>query len=156
MLEDNNWIVRENRFNSDALNHKETIFTIGNGYLSTRGSFEEGYPGEESATLIHGVFDDVPIVFTELAIIPNWLSSVIYLDGERFSLNSGEIINYQRTLDLRDGMLTRIVRWRSPRGLAIDLRFERFTSLADPHLLALRIAVNPVNFSGGDSCSLSD
>lgn len=148
MLEDNNWIIRENRFNSDALNHKETIFTIGNGYLSTRGSFEEGYPGEESATLIHGVFDDVPIVFTELAIIPNWLSTVIYLDGERFSLNSGEITNYQRTLDLRDGMLTRIVRWRSPRGLAIDLRFERFTSLADPHLFALRIAVTPVNFSG--------
>lgn len=148
MLEDNNWLLRERRFDPQKLNYNETIFTIGNGYLSTRGTFEEGYPGEEYATLIHGIFDDIPIVFTELANAPNWLFYAIILEGERFSLASGEILNYKRALDLRDGVLTREIQWRSPSGLTVDLRFDRFASLADPHLLASQLTITPIDFSG--------
>ncbi|MFN8425760.1 MAG: hypothetical protein U0X87_05820 [Anaerolineales bacterium] len=67
------WTFSENSFNPESQNHKETIFTIGNGYLSTRGAMEEGYPKERRATFVHGVFDDVPLVFTELANSPDWL-----------------------------------------------------------------------------------
>ena len=49
--------------------------------------------------------------------------------------------------DLRTGLLTRTVRWRSPSGLAATLTFERFASLADEHLLYLRCRVTP-EFSG--------
>jgi kojibiose phosphorylase len=38
------WKIVEAAFQPEKLRHKETIFTIGNGYLSTRGVFEEGYP----------------------------------------------------------------------------------------------------------------
>ncbi len=58
------WILAEESFDPSMQHHKETIFTIGNGYLSTRGAFEEGYPNDHRATFIHGVFDDVPISFT--------------------------------------------------------------------------------------------
>ena len=34
---------------------------------------EEGYPGERRTTFLHGVFDDIPIVLTELANAPDWL-----------------------------------------------------------------------------------
>jgi kojibiose phosphorylase len=67
------WIISEDSFDESTMNAKETVFTIGNGYLGTRGTFEEGFPGEIAATLLHGVFDDVPIDFTELANTPNWL-----------------------------------------------------------------------------------
>ncbi len=137
------WTIREAAFRPDQLNQEETIFTVGNGYLSTRGAFEERYPGEKRATFVHGVFDDVPIVFTELANAPDWLPLGVYLDGERFSLDHGSLQDYQRTLDLKTGLLTRQVKWVSPSGKGVSLVFERFASLADEHLLCLRCQAIP-------------
>ena len=142
------WTIREEAFEPVKLHHKETIFTSGNGYLSMRGTFEEGYPGDRYATLVHGVFDDVPVVFTELVNVPSWFALGIRIAGERFSLASGKILRYRRWLRLNDSLLIRSVRWRSPTGRTVDLRFERFASLADPHVLCQRVAVTPVNFSG--------
>jgi trehalose/maltose hydrolase-like predicted phosphorylase len=137
------WIVSEDSFDPITQHHKETIFTIGNGYLSTRGAFEEGYPGDHRATFVHGVFDEAPIVFTELANAPDWLPIQVFLNGERFSLDSGTIESFQRILDLRTGLLTRILRWRSPSGMSATLTFERFASLADEHILYIRCRVTP-------------
>ena len=135
------WVISEDSFDSKKQHHKETIFTIGNGYLSTRGSFEEGYPDDRRATFIHGVFDEAPIVFTELANAPDWLPLTIYLNGERFSLDTGTVESFHRALDLRTGLLTRVVRWRSPAGIVATLTFERFASLADEHLIFIRCRV---------------
>jgi kojibiose phosphorylase len=135
------WKLTENTFIPASQHHKETIFTIGNGYLSTRGAFEEGFPGDRRATFVHGVFDDVPVVITELANAPDWLSMQVFLNGECFSLSYGTILSYQRELDMYSGVLTRAVRWRSPNGNTATIQFERFASLADEHLLALRCQV---------------
>src|SRR5687767_907057 len=141
------WVISEDSFNSKKQHHKETIFTIGNGYLCTRGAFEEGYPGDRRATFIHGVFDEAPIVFTELANAPDWLPLSIHLNGERFSLDTGTVESFNRALDLHTGLLTRTVRWRSPSGIVATLTFERFASLADEHLLFIRCRVTP-EFAG--------
>jgi kojibiose phosphorylase len=139
----NLWTVTEDPFDPKTQLHKETIFTIGNGYLSTRGALEEGYPGDHRATFVHGVFDYAPIVFTELANAPDWLPLTVTLNGERFVLDRGTVEACRRELDLRTGVLTRTVRWRSPKGEAATLIFERFCSLADEHVLALRCRVIP-------------
>ncbi|PKO06327.1 MAG: glycoside hydrolase family 65 protein [Chloroflexi bacterium HGW-Chloroflexi-3] len=141
------WIITEKTFDPISQHHKETIFTIGNGYLSTRGTLEEGYPGEHRATFVHGVFDDVPVVFTELANAPDWLLLTVLINGERFSLKSGKVLDYQRELNLRTGLLTRHVCWQSPSGHISTLKFERFASLHNQHLLALRCQVTP-EFNG--------
>ena len=143
-----NWHVVENTFDPKQLHHKETVFTIGNGYLSTRGAFEERYPGEMRATFLHGVFDDAPVVFTELANAPDWLEMNIFLAGERFSLDKGTLLSFTRTLDLHTATLTRNLRWRSPRGRETQLVFERFASLADEHLCMVKVTVTPENYSG--------
>jgi kojibiose phosphorylase len=143
-----NWLVVENEFNPGKLHHKETVFTVGNGYLSTRGAFEEKYPAEMRATFMHGVFDDVPVVFTELVNAPDWLELEIYLDGEHFRLFEGELLSFTRSLDMHTATLTRNLRWRSPRGQVTHLIFERFASLADEHLCAIRVMIAPENYSG--------
>src|SRR5687768_12362709 len=107
------WKITEETFDPKKQHHKETIFTIGNGYLSTRGAFEEGFPSDRRATFVHGVFDDAPVVFKELANAPDWLPMQVYLNGERFSLDTGTIEHFERQLDVRAGVLTRRVRWRS-------------------------------------------
>ena len=143
-----NWIIKETEFDPKALHHKEAVFTIGNGYLSTRGAFEEGYPEETSSTLIHGVFDDIPVVYTELVNTPNWINLVLFVDGERFRLDRGKLLDYRLELHLDNGVLARRVRWESPQGRIVELIFERFASLHDPHLLGLRCQIEAVNFSG--------
>lgn len=136
-----NWIVTETEFDPTKLHHKETVFTIGNGYLGTRGAFEEGYPGSQPATLIHGVFDDVPVVYTELANCPDWLPVYIAVEDERFRLDQGTLLAYRRELDVQRGVLSRDVRWRSPGGHTLNLRFERFASLDDEHVVAIRCEI---------------
>jgi kojibiose phosphorylase len=143
-----NWQIIEDRFDPASLHHKETVFTIGNGYLGTRGAFEEGYPDQMAATLVHGVFDDVPIVYTELANAPDWLNLELWVNGARFRLDQGRLLSYQRALDLHNGVLRRKVRWQSPRGETVDLEIERFASLADEHLLAIHYQVQALDFSG--------
>ncbi len=137
------WILSETSFDPAKQHHKETIFTIGNGYLSTRGAFEEGYPNDRRATFIHGVFDDAPVVVTELANTPDWLATQVVIDGEKFSLATGTILAYRRDLDLQTGVLRREVRWQSPNGRVVTLIFTRFASLANEHLLALRCEIIP-------------
>ncbi|NMB61219.1 MAG: beta-phosphoglucomutase [Chloroflexi bacterium] len=143
-----NWIISEDNFDETTMNAKETVFTIGNGYLGTRGTFEEGFPGEIAATLLHGVFDDVPIGFTELANTPNWLDLRIYINDRIFRMDEGKILSYKRELDLRDATLRRRVTWLSPSGNTLHFEFERFASLADEHLLAVRCRVTSVDYSG--------
>lgn len=117
LLDSHEWNVIETEFNPTQLHHKETVFTLSNGYLGTRGSLEEGYQEDFPATMIHGIYDDTQISHTELVNCPHWLPLVVEVAGERFSMNSGEVLHYERRLDLRLGLLSRDVRWRSPKAI---------------------------------------
>ncbi len=144
------WLIEENEHAPASLGHRETIFTTGNGYLCSRGVYEERYPAETRTTFIHGIFDDMPISFTELVNVPDWTNLELFIEGERFSLADveGEIVAYQRQLDLRTAILSRQVTWRSPNGRLVRLEFERWCSLANHHLAGLRCTITPLNFSG--------
>jgi trehalose/maltose hydrolase-like predicted phosphorylase len=142
------WSVIETNFAPEQLHHSETIFTIGNGYMGTRGAFEEAFPGEVRSTFLHGVFDDVPVFFTELANAPDWMELEIILEGERFGLDYGTLLAFERCLDLKTATLHRQVRWRSPNGRTTRLAFERFTSLENVHLAGIRVSITPEDYDG--------
>lgn len=146
--DDAGWLVVEEAFEPRRQHAAETVFTVGNGRLGTRGSFEEGHPGDRPATLVHGIFAPHPLVFTELANLPDWTALEVVIEGERFSLDVGEVLAYRRVLDLRIGLLRRDVRWRSPGGRTTEIVFERFASRADPRLAAVRATVKPLDFAG--------
>jgi beta-phosphoglucomutase len=142
---DNSWSVVQEQFEPARQRHMETVFTGGNGYFATRGTFEEGYPGDLPLTLAHGVFDDVPVAFTELANLPNWLDCRLTVDGHHFRLDHGEVLSFCRHVDLRSGILQRHVYWRAPNGVVLDLTFERFASYDHYHLAGSRLLVTAVN-----------
>ena len=129
------WTVSEPAFDPAKQHHMETVFTTGNGHFSLRGDFEEGYPGSRPACFMHGLWDDMPINFTELANIPRWWGLELWVNGVPFRLDLGAVLGYSRRLDLRTGVP------RAHRLLAagdgaksgdplIELRFERFAVLA--------------------------
>lgn len=135
------WRVIENRFDPKQQHYIETIFTIGNGYLGTRGTFEEGYPDHRQATLIHGIWDYVPMVYTELANSFDWTAIDLWINGHPFRMDRGTVSDYTRYLDMRNGELHRRLRWAPPGGPAVDLHFTRFASLENPHAMAVRLEV---------------
>jgi trehalose/maltose hydrolase-like predicted phosphorylase len=137
----NLWQISEDTFDPKLLHPKETVYTIGNGYFGTRGIFEEGYPGESPATLLFGVFDDIAIGKEELANAPDWLPLKLFVNGERFRLDRGKVLEYRRTLDMQHGLLSRFVNWESPNGIRLKIAFERFACLVDEHVGAIRFSV---------------
>ncbi len=139
----NLWQINEQTFvpTPKHLHSQETVFTIGNGYFCTRGTFEEGFVGANPATLLFGVFDDIPVAKEELANAPDWLPIKLFINGERFRLDQGQILHYERTLNMRNGVLFRTVRWKSPGGVVATIHSERFASLADEHVGVIRYSV---------------
>lgn len=148
MTASDNWHIFEPAFPIKKVHHKETVFTIGNGYLASRGSFEEGYPGEIATTFVHGVFNDVPTFGTELVNFPNPFSLTIFLGDEIFRLDQGKILAYQRTLSLESGLLTRSITWESPGGKRATIVFDRFMDMMAIHHAALRFSIEDISFSG--------
>ena len=137
--------VVEPIFDPQKQAHRETIFTIGNGYLGTRGALEEGFPGESRATLVHGIWDDAPVVFTELANSPDWTALDLWIDGAPFRMDRGNVRDYVRYLDLRSGELVRRLQWTPDGGAPVTLTFRRVASLADPHALLLSVSVEALH-----------
>ncbi|HEY3338127.1 MAG TPA: hypothetical protein VGK18_06460 [Propionicimonas sp.] len=135
------WRITQHGFDVDAQHHSETVFTIGNGQMCVRGSFEEGYPDDHPAAFMHGVWDDMPVSVTELANLPRWWGVDLWFDGQRFRLDTGRLLSFTRSLDLRTGVLSRSVRWEAPSGAVVELGFERFVDFSSPHRAAVRVSV---------------
>jgi trehalose/maltose hydrolase-like predicted phosphorylase len=132
----NLWQISEDIFNPETkhMRSQETVFSIGNGYFCTRGTFDEGYSRATPATLLFGVFDAVAIAKEELANAPDWTPLGLTINGERFRLDKGKILDYNRTLDMQEGILRRTVHWETPMGIRVKISSERVASLADEHV----------------------
>lgn len=150
------WSIKEYPFYPEKLRYYETIFTIGNGYLSTRGSFEEGYEGDSPATLIHGIFNHAPeMSIPELVNAPDWTSIDISIDGTPFKLitKSGDVLKppqglvlgYERKIHMDIGLLRREVLFRAATGATVQLVFDRFASLANQHVMVQRVHITAID-----------
>lgn len=145
-FETRQWQIIERPFRKGDLPHTETIYTIGNGLLGIRGTFEEGYKGDTSTALIAGVFNHKQgQLVPELVALPNPLALKIRINGEIFSMEQGIIMGYERTLDLKNGVHRRGVLWLSPKGTRLRLHFERFASMDNPHLVVMQILIQPLS-----------
>jgi len=140
------WQVSEAPFVPGKLHHTETIYTIGNGYMGLRATFEEGYPGQLVSTLVHGIYDHASAeLVPELVNLPNPLPIVITVDGETFRMNEGMLLGYRRALNLKEATLQRSMLWRNSTGVIVQITFERFASLEYDHLLAQRVTARALN-----------
>lgn len=133
--------VVEDRFVPSQAAWRESLFTIGNGYLMTRGAFEEQRTGEVRATFINGAFVTPPGDIPSLGAVPDWTSFRFTVDGEPFDIEHRRPAGYRRTLDLEDGTLTRTVLWRGADTGTIRVTFRRLLPMHRPHLAVLSVIV---------------
>jgi alpha,alpha-trehalose phosphorylase len=77
----------------------------------------------------------------------NWIEIQVEVDGESFSMGSSEFRDYRRSLDMRQGLLSRELVFKTRSGNETALRWERFVSHDDPHVGAIRLSVKALNHS---------
>ena len=60
--------------------------------------------------------------------VTDWKGLKVVIEHEEFSMLTGTLENYSRTLDLKEGVLRRELVWCSPKGRRTQICFERFIS----------------------------
>jgi len=141
---DSAWTVGESAFYKDYQGKCEAIFCLGNGYMGIRSALEESYTGQTRGMFIAGTFnrfDEAEV--SELPNAADLIAMDIRLDGEEFNLETGKTLHYNRSLNLRNGLLERDVKWESPNGITASFKFERFVSLANLYTVAQRVTITP-------------
>lgn len=135
------WFVTEYGFDPVTADVYETLFTIGNGRLGTRGVLEEGRRGDRSGVFINGVYDHHDAQVTDLVNAPDWLDLAVYVDGTRLDLQACSVVDHERTLDFRGGVLHRRTVFQDDRGRRTTLCTARFASLVDRDLCGVRVEI---------------
>ena len=137
-----NWHVTETEFQPAYARKFESIMCQGNGYMGVRASTEEDYEKTVRYTLVAGTFDKMERKnTTELPNGADTTAAFLTADGIPLALEEGNYQNYERTLNLYNGVLTRTFEWMPREGLRLLFSSERFVSLCDRHLLGQRISV---------------
>ncbi|HEX5542672.1 MAG TPA: glycosyl hydrolase family 65 protein [Micromonospora sp.] len=152
------WLLDYTGVDPDAEGVRETLCTLGNGYLATRGAASEAvadqrhYPGTYLAGIfnrlrsrVHGhIHEDESLVN-----LPNWLLLQWRPEAAPWVLPSGPgISDYRQSLDLRAGVLHHRYRHVDGHGRATTVVSKRLVSMAAPHLAALEMTFVAENWSG--------
>ena len=138
------WILGEDEFDPKFFSKVETCFNLGNGYLGLRSSSEEQYVGEQRDLIVAGTYNFFAEGETiELPNAADVTNIEFKFNGDRLDLNQGEIIKYDRHINLKTGLLTRTITWKSKSGDEYDLNFERIVSLKRLHTIAFNISIVP-------------
>ncbi len=140
-----NWLVSESAFDARYLGKCESIFCQGNGYMGLRAALEEQYVGETRGMFITGTFnkfDDGEV--SELPNFPDVTKFMINLGGHPFGMDKGTVKNYERTLNLKNGEVTRNFHWTSERKEEFRFSFKRMVSMENEHVIANVIEITPV------------
>lgn len=152
------WELVYDDYRPDQERLREALCTVGNGYVATRGCAPEAsacevhYPGTYAAGVYNQLSDHIAgraIENESLVNLPNWLSLTFRVDdGPWFRVDDAELLSYRQVFDLRHATLTRTVRFRDGSGRNTTLTQQRFASMHQPHVLAMRTTVTAENWSG--------
>ncbi|WP_084128955.1 glycoside hydrolase family 65 protein [Demequina sp. NBRC 110055] len=146
------WRLVETEFSKDDLGVTETLFAVGNGYLGLRGNIEDGHDAHAHGTFINGFHETWDILHAEEAYgfartgqtivnVPDPKIIRLYVNDEPLLLSIADLIEYSRVLDMRDGVLTRELLWRTPSGNRVRIRSRRMVSFAQRHVAVMEFEV---------------
>ena len=157
------WTITETSFDRANNYRNETTFALSNGYIGTRGTYEEAYPFDIDTGLegnfVNGFYESGEIRYGEanfgsplrsqsLLNLPNMKETRLYIGDELFSMEEGKTEAYSRTLHLKDGVLERKLIWTSPLGKRVQIQIKRLVSFELKNIMAICYQVTPLNFSG--------
>nr|WP_288888073.1 glycosyl hydrolase family 65 protein [uncultured Blautia sp.] len=156
------WDITETAFRVENNYRNETTFALSNGYIGTRGTFEEAYDFDIDTGLegnfINGFYESEVIRYGEanfgsplhsqsLLNLPNAKEIRLYAGNEEFHMQKGRVSDYSRVLRMRDGILERSLLYTTPSGKQMRINIRRFVSFQWKNIMEIRYSVTPLNFS---------
>lgn len=147
------WKVIEEGFNPEMNEIAESIFSIGNGMMGQRANLEETFTGKSlQGTYVGGVYypdktrvgwwkNGYPEYFAKVINSTYWSGLIIKVNGEEIDLNTAEVLDFYRELDMHNGVLHRNAHIRLANQIGIWIESTRFYSLLNKEYSALKYTV---------------
>lgn len=151
------WRLVYDGFDPNQQGLREALCALGNGYFCTRGALpwanadDVHYPG----TYLAGGYNRLTTAIAgreieneDLVNLPNWLGLSFRPDQEDwFNLLAVDLLSYRQELDLKEGVMTIVARFRDRRDRVTSLVLRRIVSMSAPHLAAQSLTLTPENWS---------
>ena len=144
--------MTEDGLHLDVLAQSESVFALSNGHIGLRGNLDEGEPHALPGTYLNGFYETRPLPYAEAGYgypedgqtvvnVTNGKLIRLLVDDEPLDVRYGEVLSHTRALDLRAGVLTRELCWRSPSGREVEVRSVRLVSFVQRSIAAIRYEV---------------
>ncbi len=135
------WTVYEEGFNRYNIVGNGNKFITGNGYMGFRGTMEEYTNKELVACNISGLYDKQGDNWREPINAPNGFFAALTVEGKEIGLPQQEPVEHIQILDIKEGLHRRNTVWDTEYG-KVNVKAERFVSLAEVHMMCLKYAVS--------------
>ena len=149
-LEYDSWVPEEEKL-------RESLCTLGNGYIAVRGASEESgqRTGHYHGTYLAGGYDRAETLISGRMIenedLVNWPDftglCLRVKEGEWFSLENVRLLGFKQKLDIKKGLLQRSIHFILD-GKETLIETFRFISMDNPHLAGFRWEVTALNWEG--------
>jgi nigerose phosphorylase len=131
------FILTATGFHKDDAELNGSKFLLGNGYVGYRGTLEEYGKDSQVAVTVAGLYDKAGDAWREPVNAPNGFYTVLSAGGEVLNALEHAPAWHQQTLDMRRAVHGRDSVFKT-RANEIRVRSERFLSLDDVHLMAMK------------------
>ena len=151
------WIIEYSKYIPEEEPLRETLCTLGNGYIATRGAMDGSvandihYPGTYLAGGYNRLRSEISgrvIQNEDLVNWPNWSALRFRIgSGPWFNIDQVKIIDFKQTLNLKFGILERNIHFVDEEGNESVLKSLRMVHMENQHLAAIHWHLIPKNWS---------
>ncbi len=154
------WRIIETDFHREHNEITESLMSLGNGRMGGRGNFEEKFTGKTlQGNYVAGVYypdktrvgwwkNGYPESFAKVLNATNWIGIDVDIAYETLDLNTCEVRDFRRELNMQHGYLERSFVAVLKSGNELKINAKRFCSLVDDEAGAIRYSITPLNFDG--------
>jgi kojibiose phosphorylase len=139
------WLIKETQWDASLQNIREAQFSLGNGYLGTRGIYEEIPYDCMPGTYIAGVYDKMGSQVDELVNLPNPVNFKFTIEGEKLDLVAMDVLEHKRILNMKKALLVRHTLYKDTKKRRYGYQSLRFISLHNKHIGVMQIALTSLD-----------
>ncbi len=152
-------LVRQNRIETTELLADETIFSLANGKLGTKGHFIEGYgTNDYPQTMLNGFYDTYPFCYEEnyqqfpqegqtIVLLPDASYIKIETVDGVIDLTNSQLLSLDRSLNMQEGTTTRKAVYQTKAGYEFVVSEKRVLS-SKQNMIVSRLTIETSNYAG--------
>lgn len=147
------WELLQSSFQPDDNEIYESLLSIGNGYMGTRANFEEDFSGKTlQGTYVGGVYypdktrvgwwkNGYPEYFAKVLNSINFIGIRVWIDEELIDWNKVKIIDFKRKTNMKNGLLSKYIKFQISSGKTFTIESKRFFSLDTKEISAINFNI---------------